>query len=215
MIRLFSNYNALISHARRANLDGYYDIHTNVLQYPKIMQPTHARWERLPPPDPRVAAKLTKGLSTLSLTNDSEETAPPVEDSATQNETHESNENDKNGEGNQEEASKESIFSTIPAALSRRFAIHDVYYEAPPHSNLGIPGPDGDVHDLGSNGFVSVANPSNPEFMSPEILEELPAECKEALIESAARECEWKSKWCSEVTDGARRAPLKSYAWFP
>ncbi|KAI9045800.1 uncharacterized protein KD926_007103 [Aspergillus affinis] len=203
-----SNYNALISHARRANLDGYYDIHTNVLQYPKIMQPTHARWERLPPPDPRVATKITQELSTLSLTNGSDEgEEPPVEASTAPDETQENNE--------EEEAGKESIFSTIPAGLSRRFAIHDVHYETPPHSNLGIPGPDGDVHDLGSNGFVSVANPSNPEFLSPEILEELPAECKEALIEAAAQECEWKSKWCSEATDSARRAPLKSYAWFP
>ena len=171
------------------------------------MQPTHVRWERLPPPDPRVATKLTQELSTLSLTNGSDEgEEPPVEAATATDETQENNE---------EEPAKESIFSTIPAALSRRFAIHDIHYETPPHSNLGIPGPDGDVHDLGSNGFVSVANPSNPEFLSPEILEELPAECKEALIEAAAQECEWKSKWCSEATDGARRAPLKSYAWFP
>ena len=34
---------------RRQNLEGIYDPHTNVMQYPKIMQPTHGRWEQLPP----------------------------------------------------------------------------------------------------------------------------------------------------------------------
>ena len=34
---------------RRQNLEGVYDPHTNIMQYPKIMQPTHGRWEQLPP----------------------------------------------------------------------------------------------------------------------------------------------------------------------
>jgi pyruvate/2-oxoacid:ferredoxin oxidoreductase beta subunit len=32
-----------------------------------------------------------------------------------------------------------------------------IVYESPPYSNMGIPGPDGDVHDIGPNGLVSVA----------------------------------------------------------
>ncbi|KAL8954149.1 MAG: hypothetical protein Q9222_000033 [Ikaeria aurantiellina] len=40
-----SRFNASIASMRRQNLDGVYDPHTNILQYPKIMQPTHARWE--------------------------------------------------------------------------------------------------------------------------------------------------------------------------
>lgn len=172
------------------------------MQYPKIMQPSHARWERLPPPDPRVATKLTKEMSTLSLTNGAEEEEPTTESDAQDDKT-------------TEETTNDSIFSTIPYAFSRRFAIHDVHYETPPYSNMGIPGPDGDVHDLGSNGIISTANLSYPEFVSPEILAELPADCKEALVEAAAREWEWKSKWHSEVGDGARTTPLKSYAWFP
>ena len=201
-----SNFNSLMSLARRENLEGQYDIHTNVLQYPKIMQPTHARWERLPPPDPRVASKLAKGLSTLSLTNgtDQEEAAAV------------SSEANEAGDGQAEqETTDASIFSTVPVALSRRFAIEDIHYESSPYSNLGVPGPDGDVHDLGSNGLVSIADSTNPEFASPEILEELPLECKEALIEAAAREWEWKTKWSREASDGARATPLKSYAWFP
>ena len=33
---------------RRQNLEGIYDPHTNVMQYPKVMQPTHGRWAELP-----------------------------------------------------------------------------------------------------------------------------------------------------------------------
>ncbi|OGM42889.1 nuclear localization protein NPL6 [Aspergillus bombycis] len=204
-----SHYNSLLSNVRRENLGGVYDIHTNAMQYPKIMQPSHARWERLPPPDPRVATKLTKEMSTLSLTNGVEEEEPTTTTTTT------TTESDAQEEKTNEETSNESIFSTIPYAFSRRFAIHDVHYETPPYSNMGIPGPDGDVHDLGSNGIISTANLSYPEFVSPEILAELPADCKEALVEAAAREWEWKSKWHSEVGDGARTTPLKSYAWFP
>ncbi|GFF29551.1 chromatin structure-remodeling complex subunit rsc7 [Aspergillus udagawae] len=193
-----SSFNSLILNARRANLEGVYDIHTNAIHYPKIMQPSHARWERVPPPDPRVAARLAKGLSTLSLTNgtDEAETADHTTEELTDTEP-------------------QSILSTIPPALSRRFAIQDTIFETPPYSNMGVPGPDGDVHDLGSNGLISTADSLHPEFVGPEILAELPPECKEALVEAAAREWEWKSKWRSEAIDGQRTTPLKSYAWFP
>ncbi|CEN60068.1 Putative Nuclear localization protein Npl6 [Aspergillus calidoustus] len=198
-----ANFNAVLSHTRQQNLGGIYDIHTNLIQYPKIMQPTHARWERLPPPDPRTANKLTKEMSTLTLSNGTTED----KNTDVQMEIEE--------QENKPDEETPSIFSTIPAALSRRFAILDVHCESPPYSNMGVPGPDGDVHDLGSNGLISVANPKHPEFVSPEILEELPSECREAFIEAASHEWEWKSRWCSEVDDGARTVPLKSYAWFP
>ncbi|KAL4780935.1 chromatin remodelling complex Rsc7/Swp82 subunit-domain-containing protein [Aspergillus varians] len=196
-----ANFNSVLSHTRQQNLKGVYDIHTNLIQYPRTMQPSHARWERLPPPDPRGASKLTKEMSTLTLSNGT------AEDENAQPET-ESPDNKINEENS-------TIFSTIPATLSRRFAILDIHTESPPYSNLGVPGPDGDVHDLGANGLISVADPNHPEFVNPEILEELPPECKAALIETASQEWEWKSRWCSEVDDGARTVPLKSYAWFP
>ncbi|KAL8682107.1 MAG: hypothetical protein Q9186_001812 [Xanthomendoza sp. 1 TL-2023] len=41
----FSRFNASIAAIRRINLEGVYDPHTNTLQYPKIMQPTHAQWQ--------------------------------------------------------------------------------------------------------------------------------------------------------------------------
>ncbi|KAL2843651.1 chromatin remodelling complex Rsc7/Swp82 subunit-domain-containing protein [Aspergillus pseudoustus] len=198
-----ANFNAVLSHTRQQNLGGVYDIHTNLIQYPKIMQSSHARWERLPPPDPRTTNKLAKEMSSLTLTNGTAED----ETANIQMETQE--------QENKPEEETPSIFSSIPAAFSRRFAILDVHCASPPYSNMGVPGPDGDVHDLGANGLISVANPKHPEFVSREILEELPPECREAFIESASHEWEWKSRWCSEVDDGARTVPLKSYAWFP
>lgn len=228
-----SMYNSLISVGRRAQLGGSYDIHTNSMQYPKIMQPTHARWERVPPPDPRVASRLAQGLSSLSLTNDGDNNAPSEnenENSEAQPEepttatTPDNTDPDNNPAEDTTKPDTEnqpttttavSPFPTVPAPLSRRFAIHDIHYETPPSSNLGIPGPDGDVYDLGTNGLLSTANPRYPEFVGPEILAELPPECKEALLESAEREWEWKSRWGNEEVDAARAKPLKSYAWFP
>ncbi|KAL3427825.1 nuclear localization protein [Phlyctema vagabunda] len=42
-----SRFNSALSAIRRSNLNGIYDPHTNVMHYPKIMQPTHAKWEQI------------------------------------------------------------------------------------------------------------------------------------------------------------------------
>ncbi|KAH6635056.1 chromatin remodelling complex Rsc7/Swp82 subunit-domain-containing protein [Chaetomium sp. MPI-SDFR-AT-0129] len=42
-----SQFNSMLSAVRRANLNGVYDIHTNQIHYPVIMQPTHARIEQI------------------------------------------------------------------------------------------------------------------------------------------------------------------------
>lgn len=36
----------MLAGIRKETLSGVYDVHTNVMQYPSIAQPTHARWER-------------------------------------------------------------------------------------------------------------------------------------------------------------------------
>jgi chromatin structure-remodeling complex protein RSC7 len=54
-----SEFNARIALQRRANLNGVYDIHTNQMHYPKIMQPTHARWEQID--DYEVQEKIENG----------------------------------------------------------------------------------------------------------------------------------------------------------
>lgn len=47
----FSRFNSNLSALRRANLEGVYDPHTNLMCYPKVTQPTHARWQEVPSHD--------------------------------------------------------------------------------------------------------------------------------------------------------------------
>ncbi|TRX88806.1 hypothetical protein FHL15_010265 [Xylaria flabelliformis] len=70
-----SRFNAELAVVRRQNIAGVYDVHTNIMQYPSIMQPTHARIEqvtdsssqtdtsnenpRFPPLDPRIPRNFT------------------------------------------------------------------------------------------------------------------------------------------------------------
>lgn len=42
-----SRFNASLTAARKETWQGLYDIHTNVMQWPRHMQPTHARWSRV------------------------------------------------------------------------------------------------------------------------------------------------------------------------
>lgn len=45
----YSNFNSQINAIRRRNNNGVYDVHTNTMQYPTIMQPTAVRVEQIPP----------------------------------------------------------------------------------------------------------------------------------------------------------------------
>lgn len=190
-------------------MGGTFDIHTNAVHYPQIMQPTHVRYERVPPPDPRSTAELNNDMSSLTIGNqdptviETETDSKPeiTNDSATQNES--------------TEKQPANIFPPVPASISENYVVEDIVYESPPYSNMGLPGPDGDLRSLGPNGLVSIANPHHPEFMNPEIIAMLPDDCKEALIDAAANEVAWKSRWSSESDNCARSRPLKSYAWFP
>ncbi|EON97580.1 putative chromatin structure-remodeling complex protein rsc7 protein [Phaeoacremonium minimum UCRPA7] len=47
-----SLFNSQINAIRRQNQNGVYDIHTNTMQYPANMQPTHAQIVQVPPADP-------------------------------------------------------------------------------------------------------------------------------------------------------------------
>lgn len=205
---LWSRYNSSISSMRREVLNGVYDVHTNFMHYPKIMQPSHVRWEQVPSSESSTSTKLAEGLSTLNLAN-----------GTTASEERDENDQAESAVARQQaEASDKtapSILPPVPAVFTRRFAIMDVHYETPESSTLGRPGPDGDIHDLGSNGITSMTDLLHPEFASPEVLAELPAECKEALIETAAQEWAWKSKWRNEATDGSRAQVLRSYSWYP
>lgn len=208
-----SRFNSVLANVRRENLEGVYDVHTNYIQYPKIMQPTHARWEAVTLlEDSKSSSQLVENMSSLRIMSGNTPEADEGDGAVTK-----INKNDEPGENQLSQATPaaSSIMPPVPPVFTRRFAITDIHYETPETSTLGRPGPDGDVQDIGSNGIISMANPQHPEFVSAEILAELPPECKEALIEAAMKEYQWKSKWQTESTDAARGQILQSYNWYP
>ena len=162
---------------RKANLDGVYDTNTNLMFYPKITQPTHARWEQIAPP----SLSLTQTTSHKQLTN-----GLPNGDS------HLSNGITTNHET---EHDKSTIFTPIPSVISNNFTVLDTVYSAPPISGAGYPGPDGHVEDFtsGPNGLSSVPD---------DVLDELPAECRRAFEEARKIQDRWKSGWSVEGDKG-------------
>ncbi|KAI9172075.1 Chromatin structure-remodeling complex subunit rsc7 [Paramyrothecium foliicola] len=62
-----STFNASINAIRRFNNAGVYDIHTNVMQYPKAMQSTHARIEQVRPDEDPAASGDGTIFSPVSL----------------------------------------------------------------------------------------------------------------------------------------------------
>lgn len=193
-------------------MNGSYDVHTNAIHYPQIMQPTHVRYERVPPPDPRSTSELMNNMSSLTIGNQGSTTASGVDP------TLQAGQDGDDKPAASDEVSEEppaNIFPPVSAAVLNKYVVEDIVYESPPYSNMGLPGPDGDLRSLGPNGLVSIANPRHAEFMNPEIIALLPDDCKEALIDAAANEAAWKSRWSTESDNCARSRPLKSYAWYP
>ncbi|KAG9234909.1 putative chromatin structure-remodeling complex subunit rsc7 [Amylocarpus encephaloides] len=71
-----SRYNSGLATQRKANLNGIYDVHTNITQYPKSMQPTHARWEQIDDYDPKNSADSMNG--NVLNEGDAQTILPPV-----------------------------------------------------------------------------------------------------------------------------------------
>lgn len=100
--------------------------------HPTITQPTHARWQQIPPPP----APITSGqrpLTNGARPSSSEPTEPTDAD---------------------------TIFHPVPAVVSRNFTVVDVAFASPPISNVGFPGPDGVITDPTSGGAGLSAVPA-------------------------------------------------------
>lgn len=171
-----TKFSASMAAMRRATLDGVYDSNTNMMFYPKIMQPTHARWEQIPPPSLSShdqSKQLTNGIPNGHLTNGG------------------SDHDDTN------EPQTNTIFTPIPSIISRNFAVIDTNFSSPRILQPGYPGPDGAVEDLpsGPNGLLSV-----PE----DLISELPEECRRAFETERERERRWKEQWGAEAQSGLR-----------
>lgn len=192
-------------------MGGVYDVHTNTMHHPQITQPTHVRYERVAPGESHGTAQLMSDLSSLSLANQ----GPTITDLASHEKrtTGPPTSDDKPDAKTDEQPS--TIFPPVPASVSNRYVVQDIIYQSPPYSNMGIPGPDGDLRTMNPNGITSLVNSPHPEFMTPEIIALLPEDCKKAFDEAVQRELEWKKQWSTEAEDGARSRPLKSYAWYP
>ena len=153
-----------------------------MVHYPSIMQPTHVRWEQLdtPPriPDSQVITENDPENGITNSLDSNHERARPCDE-------------------------VDSIFPDLKSVFIRNFMTADTYYSSPPIAGLGIPGPDGDVLDLGPRGLIDI--PSH-------ILKELPADCLQALNEARAEERKWKSSWSTESDDHARAHLRISYS---
>jgi chromatin structure-remodeling complex protein RSC7 len=97
-----------------------------------------------------------------------------------------------NGHTDEAEA---SVFKKVPTVVARNFMVTDTVFEAPEMRGVGTPGIDDAPVDVGTNGLPPV---------TPELLELLPAECREALLQEKEKEREWKTRWTSEAQDGMR-----------
>ncbi|KAF2828734.1 nuclear localization protein-like protein NPL6 [Ophiobolus disseminans] len=145
--RAASRFNSNLSALRRANLGGVYDPHTNLMCYPKVTQPTHARWEEAP----------------------SEET-------------------------------------DVPPLVRQKYLVVDSFFQQPPFAGLGLPGPDADFIDVGTNGLPQ---------LDEEHLQNMKPEEREAFAYVKAEEAEWRNQWGGEATDGARAKPRIGFIGVP
>lgn len=80
-----SQFNSLLTAARRANANGVYDVHTNLIMYPATAQPTHARIEQVvdtedaePPSSPTIFTPTKPIVSRNFLVTDIYMEAPPA-----------------------------------------------------------------------------------------------------------------------------------------
>lgn len=179
-----SRSNSAMTELRRANLNGVYDTHTNMMFYPKIMQPTHARWEEVPPPSSGAEAKQQK-----QLPNGTDHTLPNGSADPDAMDTSSEHQRQPN----------QTIFHPVPSSISRTFTVIDTLFDSSPLSGTGYPGPDGNIMDAtsGSNGLSSVPD---------DIVDELPPGCREAFERERAKERKWKGGWGSEKEVGSRKA---------
>lgn len=185
--RAASRFNAALLEARQTTLDGVYDPHSNMMQYPGITQPTHARWESSIPPRPTPppsagqepgadrASAPSSGTHRSSAQDATEAAATPADTGPD---------------------AEELVFPPLPPVVHRSFLIVDTVFQAPPISGLGVPGPDGQPLDVGPPGLDDVGD---------DIVAELPPECRTAFEAAREQRRRWKNGWQAEMEDGARR----------
>jgi chromatin structure-remodeling complex protein RSC7 len=187
-----SRFNTQLATLRHNNLDGVYDTHTNMMYFPKIMQPSHARWEQMPPPSS--SAETEKKLLTNGLTNG---------DTLPNGTSH-----DMDIDRPSNEPTSPTIFTPVPHVVSRNYTVVDTAYVAPPITTLGFPGPDGAIFD-------PTSGPSGLSAIPDDLVDELPEDCKLAFEAAKKQEADWKRQWGSEAQSGLRGALKVGLSGYP
>ncbi|KAI5286951.1 hypothetical protein KEM54_006364 [Ascosphaera aggregata] len=213
-----SIFNSNLAAVRAIANNGQYDIHTNMIQYPKNMQPTHARWEPVTPPDEgnEQYSQLIDSASKLAL---EQEGQTP---SSHQSLVDDNREMTPANQSTDPSTKSDTKFTSVPGAFARNFAIHDIIYESSPSTSYGLPGtatsnlgydPTGAL-DNAAQGLISIRSDGTPYYNIPRgILEELPEDCREAYQEAARREYGWKMRWSDDKYHGARENIILNYTW--
>ena len=171
--------------ARREALNGVYDIHTNMMHYPQIMQPTHARWEQVFPKSTVTAhgefllPNETQGDDIINVLDDA-----------------------MNIDGEVSKSKTDTNFSSVPPVISRNYMVADTYFTGPPQPDMPYPGPDGDMYDIG---------PRDLTHVTQDVIDELDDYCKTEFHQARIRQIQWKEQWRGEREDGARSHVHISY----
>jgi len=104
------------------------------------------------------------------------------------------------------DSSEPTIFSSVPPVVARNFLVTDTVFACAPIHNPGVPGPDGDVTDIGGNGLTGI---------SADLIDELPEDCRAAFEDAVRAEREWKRSWGTEGSDKMRGALRIGFNGFP
>ena len=200
-----ARFNSSLAAARRTTLDGVYDTHTNLMCYPKIMQPTKAKWERVPEfeDEEGFATAAEVPAAKKRKTQHHVNGTLPNGDKAKSSAVLVNGESTAALESSQPPARRPprdsfACFSTVPSVVSRNFLIVDTHYLTPPHAALPTPGSSSSQSQVDE--FRSEGMPD----LSPEDLERLPQKERDSFIRAKGIENEWRSMWTDEEHDGMR-----------
>lgn len=94
----------------------------------------------------------------------------------------------------------------VPRIVAQKYLIVDHIFQKPPFAGLGVPGPDADYIDVGTNGLPQLAD---------EDLAAMKPEERQVFDSIKAEEREWRSQWSGETTDGARCKPRIGFVGVP
>lgn len=85
--------------------------------------------------------------------------------------------------------------SDVPPLVRKNFLVVDTYVQKPPYASLGLPGPDADFLDVGTNGLPN---------LEEEDVQSMSMDARSAYLQAKQDEEWWRNQFHSETVDGAR-----------